>query len=260
MSEIYIFRHGNSRANASRDRTLPCGNMFSVARRWLGYDAALKMVQRFDALRNKCTPFEVKDRDIPLTEIGYNQARLTGKEVAALGILPDLLLVSTYRRTRETAAGILAGIQEVTEQDFSRLVLLTDIIVERKSGYTSGFPRAYFGVLFPEVDRAYRNGNKIDFRPPGGESIYDVRFKRIPGLHDILGRISFATLFIVGHGITNTCIRSLLTGEDIYKIRLGSPNLGVYHFIQADGKDQPWVLDPKLDGSEPISSAIPRTE
>jgi|GEM_PF-1830090 broad specificity phosphatase PhoE len=256
--EIYLFRHGNSRSNASRDRSLPLSGLFSSLRETFGYETALTLIQRFDALRGKFTPFEVPDHDIPLTKVGRQQARQTGIELARQMILPDFILVSSYRRTIETAEGILAGIKEVTGQDLAYLVLKTDLIIERSSGQTSGFPKAYYRVLFPEVDSQFRTTDKVDFRPPGGESIHDVRFNRLPPLLDLLGKVNFTRLFVVGHGLTNTCIRSLLTGEDIRKIRVGSPNLGVYHFTRIE-RETLWTLDPKLDGSQSISDKIPLT-
>lgn len=47
-----------------------------------------------------------------LSETGHLQARLTGEDMAARGLRPDVLIHGGLRRQRETAEGILAGLRE----------------------------------------------------------------------------------------------------------------------------------------------------
>jgi phosphohistidine phosphatase len=56
----------------------------------------------------KTVPAErgMADRDRPLTQRGHRDARLMGTAIAEIGV-PDLILCSPARRTRETLAGIV---------------------------------------------------------------------------------------------------------------------------------------------------------
>lgn len=47
-----------------------------------------------------------------LSETGHLQARLTGEDMAARGLRPDVLVHGGLRRQRETAEGILTGLRE----------------------------------------------------------------------------------------------------------------------------------------------------
>ncbi|MDD5457462.1 MAG: phosphoglycerate mutase family protein [Candidatus Margulisbacteria bacterium] len=253
--QIFIFRHGHSKANTSRFRRILFPGFFKILREYFGFQVALKGVQLVDRFRNKHTPFRQPDYKIPLEPIGKIQAELTGRELATLGIIPDLIVSSDYLRTRQTTAGIIKGFKAVSGVDLTSRILYSELIVERRSGKTSGYPQEYYPILFPEVQQKFETESRLTFRPPDGESILDVRNNRIPDLAHIINLLNFKTLFIVGHGLTNSTIRSLLTQEDMAEVRIGSPNLGVYKFVLDTAKNI-WVLDQNLDGSTPISEKI----
>lgn len=52
-----------------------------------------------------------------LSETGHLQARLTGEDMAARGLRPDLVIHGGMRRQRETAEGLLAGLREAAGWD-----------------------------------------------------------------------------------------------------------------------------------------------
>lgn len=256
VREIYLFRHGHSQANAERYRKIPFPNFLSFFRKRIGFSPTVKIIQFIDKIRGYDNKYPRADKDIALEELGKEQAELTGKILAQRNILPDLILSSDYLRTRQTTDGILFGIEKITGISFLNRVIFSKLIIERDGGIESGYPLSYYPVLFPETNEMYHKTPKLDFRPPGGESIRDVRFNRIPELRKILDSLNFKTLFIVGHGVTNSTIVSLLTGEPIENVRIGSPNLGVYRFT-SDGKSDKWELDPKFAKGKVIDPSVP---
>lgn len=256
VREIYLFRHGHSQANAQRNRNIPFPKFFSFLRNLFGFSFTLRIIQILDTLRGYKIDYPLSDESIPLENLGINQSELTGKILADKNIMPDLILCSDYLRTRQTADGILRGIREKTGKNFHNRILYSKLLIERSSGSEYGYPLSYYPVLFPETNKIYKTTHKLDFRPPNGESIRDVRYKRIPELLQILQHLEFKTLFIIGHGVTNSTIVSLLTGEDIEKVQIGNPNLGVYRFT-SDGLSDKWLLDSEFTKGKVIDPSIP---
>ena len=257
--EIYLFRHGHSKANSARNKKVPFPKFFIFLRKYFSVSTTFKLIQFVNRLKTGSYLSLQADSEIPLESLGHEQAELTGKVLAQRKILPDLILCSDFLRTRQTANGILKVIQSETSLDITHRLLFSKLIVERDGGDEYGYPLSYYPVLFPETNTIYRTTNKLDFRPPGGESIRDVRQKRIPELLEILKQLRFKTLFIVGHGITNSTIVCLLTGEDIETVQIGSPNLGVYRFISNEQSGN-WVLDPDFVNAQTIDPSIPFTQ
>ena len=52
-----------------------------------------------------------------LSETGHLQARLTGRDMAARGLRPDVVIHGGLRRQRETAEGLIAGLRETADWD-----------------------------------------------------------------------------------------------------------------------------------------------
>ncbi len=256
VKEIYLFRHGHSQANAERFRKIPFPKFFLLIRKVFGFSITIKLIQILDMLRGHNHKYPTVDKDTPLEPLGIEQAELTGEVLAEKEIFPDLILCSDFLRTRQTTNGIIKGMEKKLNRKLEVHVLYSTLIVERDSGYEYGYPLSYYPVLFPETNEIYQKTPKLDFRPPGGESIHDVRNNRIPELKKILASLNFKTLFIVGHGVTNSTVVSLLTGEDIENVRIGSPNLGVYKFT-SNGESDKWELDPSYSRGKAIDKSIP---
>ncbi len=67
-------------------------------------------------------PADVIDHERPLSDAGHEQAGKMGKYIAAQGLLPDLVIVSTARRTQQTwADAVAAGELSVPKSDESRV-------------------------------------------------------------------------------------------------------------------------------------------
>jgi 2,3-bisphosphoglycerate-dependent phosphoglycerate mutase len=109
-----------------------------------------------------------RDADVPLSERGRDQAAAVGRWLAELSedVRPELAVVSSYRRARQTAQIALAGTgipmvvdERLRDRELGVLDLLTSHGVDVR--------------LPAEADRRRRLG-KFYYRPPGGEAWTDV--------------------------------------------------------------------------------------
>ena len=191
---LSIVRHGQSAGNVARD---------------LAEKAGLAVID-----------IEVRDVDVPLSELGHRQAEAIGAWWAeqAEDQRPTVILTSPYVRARQTAEAIRDAVvssgvkvefvfdERLREREFGRLDRLT------KRGIIERFP-------FENELRA-RLG-KFYYRPPGGESWTDV-ILRLRSVVDSLARdYADQRVLIVCHSVVIFCLRYLfeaMTEEQILKI------------------------------------------
>ena len=79
---LWLVRHGQSQGNVARD---------------IAHEAGHSVID-----------LDLRDVDVPLSELGHSQAEATGRWFAALpeDQKPDVLLASPYVRARQTAEAI----------------------------------------------------------------------------------------------------------------------------------------------------------
>ncbi len=118
--------------------------------------------------------------DIPLNDTGREQARLTGRRLAARSW--DGLYASPLSRARETAELIGAEVGLGRPE-------LVPAIVERDYGEAEGMD-------WLEVERRYPNGMAV----PGRESRADVADRVVPALIELAASRPDAALIVVSHG------------------------------------------------------------
>ncbi len=148
--------------------------------------------------------------------------------------MPTAILVSPYRRTRETAAHIaraagwpLFGAIETgapvagEERPMPHagapapIPIVTDErLREKDAGRLEGLTRAGIIARYPHEAEAYDQLGKFYYRPPGGESWCDV-ILRLRSLVDLL-RTAYADqrVLIVTHQVVVVCLRYVLEGLD----------------------------------------------
>ncbi|HYY41442.1 MAG TPA: histidine phosphatase family protein, partial [Pyrinomonadaceae bacterium] len=158
---LWLVRHGQSASNVARDAAEAAG---------------LKEIAL--AVR--------RDMDVPLSQLGEQQARSLGRWFGQLpaAAQPEVVLTSTYLRSRATAeialqaAGLstddvtLIADERLREKEFGILDRLT------KEGIREKFPEQY----------EFRDAiGKFYHRPPGGESWCDV-ILRLRSVIDTLTR------------------------------------------------------------------------
>ena len=192
---LWLVRHGQSASNVARD---------------VAEAAGLREIT-LDAKR---------DMDVPLSELGQQQSQALGRWFGQMPASerPEVILTSTYLRSRHTAQLILqaAGLDadEITlnaderlrEKEFGVLDRLT------KEGIRARYPDQY----------AFREAiGKFYHRPPGGESWCDVILR----LRSVIGTLTRDyrkdRVLVVAHSVVVLCFRYLIermTEDEILQI------------------------------------------
>ena len=128
--------------------------------------------------------------DLPLTELGQDQAQLLAQRTKDLRI--DMIISSPMLRARQTAAPAaeLHGLEVLTD----------DRLIEQNYGIYEGVSRFDDGFL----------GNKRHFayRYPGGESMMDVAYRVYSLLEEIKGKYTGKNVLLVCHGGVCRVIRT----------------------------------------------------
>lgn len=180
-----------------------------------------------------------RDMDTSLSALGQRQALALGKWFGALPRerQPDALLVSPYRRARDTARLILEG----AGIDLPRHAIRADErLREKEFGILDRLTLVGIRAKYPELAEQRDHVGKFYFRPPGGESWCDV-ILRLRSAADSLARDhGGARLLLVAHEVIVTCFRYLLEGMDEEAVlaldRAGDvPNCGVTSYENPGG-------------------------
>ncbi len=219
---IWIVRHGQSAGNVARQAALAAG-LPRIA-------------------------LDHRDIDVTLSELGREQASALGQWFASMPALerPDVLLVSPYRRTRETAELLVA---EGALAPHPAPPSYDERLREKEFGVLDRLTRRGIEAEFPDQAELRTLLGKFYHRPPGGESWCDV-ILRLRSVLDTIGlHHGGRRVLIVAHQVVVLCLRYLLDGLDEEGIlaidREGDvPNCGVaqYDFDPALGADGAMVL------------------
>ncbi|WP_222932802.1 histidine phosphatase family protein [Nocardia yunnanensis] len=130
------------------------------------------------------------DADVPLTELGRQQAAAAGRRLATVEPRFDLVLCSPYVRTRETARIALEFVTAPAARFDERLR-------DRETGILFGLTRAGIAHRYPEQHRELERLGGFYHRPPGGESWPDVALRLRAVLRDMRGHVLVFTHDIV---------------------------------------------------------------
>lgn len=153
--ELWLLRHGQSLGNVARDAAAETeAEMLDIADR---------------------------DMDVPLSDLGREQAVAFGRWLRRQTHTPDVVLASPYVRAVQTAelAVEAAGLDVRVHRD--------ERLRERELGILDLLTRHGVQARYPEEARRRERLGKFYHRPPGGESWVDVAL-RVRSLRDSLGR------------------------------------------------------------------------
>jgi 2,3-bisphosphoglycerate-dependent phosphoglycerate mutase len=184
---LWIVRHGESSGNVARDAAHAAGLA----------DIAIDM----------------RDVDVPLSELGKRQAEALGRWFADLPQheRPSVVLSSPYMRAQQTAEIV------------TRMTGVDDCLL--KIGHDERLREKEFGIL----DRLTRSGieqrhpeeaerralvGKFYYRPPAGESWADVVLRLRSVLDSISLHYAGERVLIVAHQVVVLCLRYLLETMD----------------------------------------------
>jgi len=185
--KLWLVRHGQSQGNVARDIADEAGH----------HQIAI----------------DVRDVDVPLSELGERQSKAAGQWFASLpkNERPEVILCSPYIRTRQTAkficeAGALSGGPARPISD--------ERLREREFGVFDRLTTAGIRARYP-TEAAHRAMlGKFYHRPPGGESWADVILRLRSMLNTINLHYSDKRVLVVCHQVVVLCFRYILEELD----------------------------------------------
>lgn len=193
--QLWIVRHGQSAGNVARELADAAGLL------------TIDIAER--------------DVDVPLSELGGEQARALGRWFAALepNCRPCTVLTSPYTRAVQTVTHIreAGGLHARAE------TLADERLREREFGVLDRLTYRGIAQRYPEQAEARARLGKFYHRPPGGESWCDVILR----LRSVLDTISLhhsgngSRVLIVAHQVVVLCLRYLLENlseQDVLRI------------------------------------------
>jgi broad specificity phosphatase PhoE len=222
---LWIVRHGQSAGNVARDAADAAGL------------AVIDIAER--------------DVDVPLSELGGQQAAALGRWFASMPVddRPTTVFTSPYVRAAQTTEHVAnAG---GLHPDVCRL--LDERLREKEFGILDRLTRTGIIARFPEQAEARTRMGKFYHRPPGGESWCDVILR----LRSLLDTISLhysepeSRVLIVAHQVVVLGLRYLIEGmteEQILGIdREGDvANCGVTEYALRPAPGPPGTAGKKL--------------
>ncbi|MEO5773760.1 MAG: histidine phosphatase family protein [Sphingomicrobium sp.] len=186
-ARLWLVRHGQSQGNVARDAADQAG------------------LPTID--------IDVRDVDVPLSELGHRQAEAAGRWFAALppDERPELILSSPYVRARQTAeaickAGGLSGGPAKSTID--------ERLREREFGIFDRLTSVGIRSQFPEEAEHRKRLGKFYHRAPGGESWADVILRLRSMLNTINLHYSDRRVLVVCHQVVVLCMRYILEELD----------------------------------------------
>lgn len=180
---LYIVRHGESAGNIARDAALEAGH--------------------------HTIDIDVRDVDVPLSELGERQAIALGRWLSALPpeSRPNIVLTSPYLRARHTA-GLIVKTAGMREDTYSLIV--DERFREKEFGVLDRLTAAGIRNQFPDQAEFRRLLGKFYHRPPGGESWCDVILRLRSATEMISREYSGERVLIIGHAVVVLCLRYIL--------------------------------------------------
>ena len=191
---LWIVRHGESAGNVARDAA---------------HAAGLAMID-----------ISVRDADVALSPLGEEQADALGRWFAAMAsdARPNVLLVSPYRRAKETAELIRAagGLSDDAPE-----FVIDERLREKEFGILDRLTRSGIEREYPQQAEFRRILGKFYHRPPGGESWCDVILRLRSALDTMSLHYDGCRVLVVAHQVVVLCLRYLIehmTEEQILAI------------------------------------------
>jgi broad specificity phosphatase PhoE len=181
-SELWLVRHGQSQGNVIRD-----------AMRQPGQET-LAIPER--------------DMDVPLSDLGREQAASLGTWLGGQSKIPDVVIASPYLRAVQTAQIALdvAGLDMPVHRD--------ERLRERELGILDLLTSRGVEMRYPDEAKRRARLGKFYHRPPGGESWVDVAL-RLRSVRDSLGREHAGRrVMLVAHEVVILMMRYLLEDLD----------------------------------------------
>ena len=179
-SILWLVRHGQSAGNVARDEAHEQG-LIRIA-------------------------LSGRDVDVPLSDLGEQQARALGQWFAAGEAQPEVLLSSSYLRSQQTATIF----RDAGGCAHDIPVCVDERLREKEFGILDGLTTSGVAATYPDQAEFRRILGKFYHRPPGGESWADVILR----LRSVLDTVSLhhaeQRVMIVAHQVVVLCLRYVI--------------------------------------------------
>ncbi len=237
---LYIVRHGESAGNVAREAALLAGE--------------------------REIELDVRDVDVPLSELGEQQSDALGRWFAAMpdNEKPNVILTSPYLRARHTAE-IVANAAGLGDDAYSLVV--DERLREKEFGILDRLTKVGIEAYHPEQAEFRRLLGKFYHRPPGGESWCDVILRLRSAVEMISREYCGEQVLLVCHSVIVLCMRYLIehmTEEQILAIdraeEVANCSVTAYHFHASEGPRGKLELDlfnfvaPLEEAGTPVTS------
>ena len=128
--------------------------------------------------------------DVPLTEVGRNQAKAAAQKISLMEPSPTFLFSSPYQRAKETAGYIstVIGLNPI----------FIDGLKEMNSGEMEGIKASEMDDKYPEYMKNWRRDHSTA-RPPGGETLEEVHSRAWKSILDIFNEYDESLVVVVAH-------------------------------------------------------------
>jgi broad specificity phosphatase PhoE len=146
-----------------------------------------------------------RDADVPLSDTGREQAAAVGTWLASRP--PDVVVVSPYLRTVQTAETALAGLGDIPVHRDERLR-------DRELGILDLLTTHGVQTRLPDEAVRRKRLGKFYYRPPGGESWADVALRLRSLLGDLRRDHDGGRVLLFGHEAIVFLLRYLIEGLD----------------------------------------------
>jgi broad specificity phosphatase PhoE len=188
----------------------------------------LILVRHGESSGNRQRIFATTPHSLPLTELGYDQARGAARRIAE-SFRPEIVVTSPFLRASETARIIAdaLGVPLAVEPN----------LYEREVGAHRG--RSYDSYLdSPDYDPQ----RPWAWKPEGGESYEEVQARVAPILDRLTHSHPDADLVVVSHGGVMVTLWAYVTGD--WESAYTPPNCGMVVIEHsAQGYSKPRVID-----------------
>jgi broad specificity phosphatase PhoE len=158
----------------------------------------LILVRHGESEGNRTATF-TRTPDVPLTELGEEQAREAGERILG-SFRPTRIVASPFRRAQQTAALIaeVLGLGVDTEHDLR----------ERDFGAFAGRP---YDSIF--ADPTFDAARRWEWRPENGETLVEVSDRVVPAARRIAAAAADQDTVVVSHGGVMLALAAFFKGS-----------------------------------------------
>ena len=147
------------------------------------------LVRHGETMANK-TQLVLGTSDVPLTELGRDQAKAAAQKISLIEPSPTILFSSPYQRAKETA-GYISNVIGLNP-------IFIDGLKEMNSGEMEGIKASEMDDKYPEYMKNWRR-DRSTARPPGGETLEEVHSRAWKSILDIFNEYGESLVVVVAH-------------------------------------------------------------